>query len=535
MACCGLCDTVFGTTAEADEFEWQEEQRLKAKWFGMLHPDTGVSNIYDMIQMLLLVYLLFTLPYNLAFDLMAEPDTFAFWMEILVDGALAFDMILSFFRYQVHPRTFEIIADKKIIRSTYLKGWFWLDGLALFPFDHAVRLYVELVVKCDSSLPGNDCAGARNAARSSRMIRLSKLTRFTRLSKLAKLSKLRSMSDVAIDFMKNVGVSKLGVEFVMKTGGLTFILIACTHLLGCLFLHMGSANLDEQYERRDPITNESNGKNWMLANYGYEGSKDMDTAYQRYVDATYWVSVVISSVGYGDITPVSAGERIFCISTIVFGAFLNAYIVGSFTIMISNLGQDKANYDSKSRSISELFKFLNVPEELGERVEDFYSQKYMNKTMFNEDLLLELPTRLRAEMTLHRFRPVIQKVPFFHGCREDAVVDICMKLKSHSTMANDDIVTRGEPYRELLILTNGKARSVPSASDGAFGPDQSNRPVGSMSPRSPRKYPVSRRMRMSPRSAAAAAACCPLPLLPLARPDFVAPAPCSSAPATKRM
>ena len=55
-------------------------------------------------------------------------------------------------------------------------------------------------------------------------------------------------------------------------------------------------------------------------------------------------------------------------------------------------------------------------------------------------------------MTLHRFRPVIQKVPFFHGCREDAVVDICMKLKSHSTMPNDDIVTRGKFASNLRLL-----------------------------------------------------------------------------------
>ena len=50
----------------------------------------------------------------------------------------------------------------------------------------------------------------------------------------------------------------------------------------------------------------------------------------------------------------------------------------------------------------------------------------------------------------------------------------------------------GEPYRELLILTNGKARSVPSSSDGVFGPDPGNaasRPDGSLSPRSPRSPP----------------------------------------------
>ena len=43
--------------------------------------------------------------------------------------------------------------------------------------------------------------------------------------------------------------------------------------------------------------------------------------------------------------------------------------------------------------------------------------------------LSAVPARLRADLTLHRFAMIIDKVPFFHGVREDAVVDICAKLK----------------------------------------------------------------------------------------------------------
>eukprot|EP01049_Picozoa_sp_SAG25_P025669 SAG25_NODE_12340_length_282_cov_0.568306_1_plen_60_part_10 len=46
-----------------------------------------------------------------------------------------------------------------------------------------------------------------------------------------------------------------------------------------------------------------------------------------------WVMVTLSSVGYGDVLPSSSTERFFTTVLIVFGTFLYAYIVGSFTNM----------------------------------------------------------------------------------------------------------------------------------------------------------------------------------------------------------
>eukprot|EP01043_Picozoa_sp_COSAG02_P057250 COSAG02_NODE_6916_length_3291_cov_1.183271_4_plen_516_part_00 len=420
---------VFGSTAEANEYEHQRELKLKKRWGGLLHPDTQVSAAYDMMQMIMLVYLLATLPYNLAFDIMPKADTFAFYVELAVDVGLGFDMFLCFFRFTTHPRTMQIVTDSAQIRTTYLKGWFWFDFIAIFPFDYAVRVYLT-----SQQCVGDKCASARNGARSTRMIRLSKLTKFARLSKLAKLSHLRQLGDVLLKFLNNLGVAKLGFEFVLRIGGLLFLLLACTHLLGCFFLYLGRSSVETAGASVGPF-NESNGRNWMLSEYGStEEAMRTGTSYEKYVDAVYWVSTVISSVGYGDITPQSEDERLFSIFCITFGAFLNAYIVGCFTIMISNLDQDKADYDAKMRSVYELFRLLDVPDELKNRVGDYFAMKFSSRTLFNSDMIDELPTRIRAELMLHRFQTVIDKVPFFHGCREDAVVEICSVLRSHSVM-----------------------------------------------------------------------------------------------------
>jgi hypothetical protein len=401
---------------------------------------------------------------------------------------------VQFFRFSWHPRTRDLITDAKVLRKRYLRSWFVMDAVALFPFDHVVRIYMA-----QQSCEGPSCADARNKVRSTRLIRLTKLSRFARLAKLAKLSHLRMLSKVAVQFLKNVGVTQLGVEFGLRVMGLCFLLVACAHLIACLWLHIGISYMEDEDALGFDESGDRMGKNWMLAEYGTV-SEANSTGHRRYIDATYWVFVTVSSVGFGDILPISTSEREFTSLAIIFGTFLYAYIIGNFTNMISNMGQDKSNFDAKMRSISELMKSLNVPVELEDKVLEFYTYKFANKTMFNDGLVEELPVRLRADLVLHRFEEVIDKVPFFHGCREDAIVDICAKLKSHAIMPVrthptlkhsslpslktafrsacahqratyvhawcmqlDDIVQRGEPYRELVIITTGKGRSIPDA------------------------------------------------------------------------
>ena len=331
-----------------------------------------------------------------------------------------------------------------------------VDAVALFPFDWAISVYAA---QQDCNEPA--CVDARNTARSTRLMRLTKISRMARLTKLAKLTRLRSMGKSILQFLKNIGMTELGVEFALRVAGLCFLLVACAHLIACLWLHVGIASIVDQDALGLDDSGAQLGKNWMLQEYGTL-SNALAVGQRRYIDATYWVFVTVSSVGFGDILPISTSEREFTCATIVFGSFLYAYIIGTFTNMISNMGQDKSTFDAKMRSITELMKFLAVPSDLEDKVHAYYEYKFANNTMFTAGLVDELPVRLRADLVLHRFQAVIDKVPiplnmycsplcvalcvyvmhicwaeqvpFFHGLREDAVVDICTQLKSHAIM-----------------------------------------------------------------------------------------------------
>lgn len=151
-----------------------------------------------------------------------------------------------------------------------------------------------------------------------------------------------------MSFLKNLGATKLGLEFVTRLLGLCFVMVACMHLLGCIWLHMGLASIEAVAAADEILQNESLSagvevdaemlnRNWMLREYGSLQAAESVDNWGRYVDAAYWTVVTVSSVGYGDIIPTSPSERLYVIIVIILGIFLYAYIVGSFTNMLSNV------------------------------------------------------------------------------------------------------------------------------------------------------------------------------------------------------
>lgn len=184
--------------------------------------------------------------------------------------------------------------------------------------------------------------------------------------------------------------------------------------------------------------------------------------HEQYVDALYWATVTMCTVGYGDVLPITTTERTVAIGVMVSGTFMYAYIIGAFSTIMAHNGYDKARYDTKIRQVSGWLKFIDADKESAQRTLKFYEYRYQNKLMFDDHKIVdELPAKLRGDLVLHRFQNTIDNVPFFKGLREDTVVAICMQFHQFAVLPGDYITHRGDPYRELIVLTKGICRTVP--------------------------------------------------------------------------
>lgn len=87
---------VFTSTAEANRLELEQDQQDREKCCGILHPETSVSIVYNQLQILCLLYMLAFLPVRTAFQITPSVDDWTFWVDLVIDSAIAIDIVLNF-------------------------------------------------------------------------------------------------------------------------------------------------------------------------------------------------------------------------------------------------------------------------------------------------------------------------------------------------------------------------------------------------------------------------------------------------------
>ena len=470
---------VFSSTEEANRLELERQRGEREKWCGILHPETGVSTFYNQMHIIFLLYVMISLPVRTAFQITPTVDDWAFWVDLFIDAAIVLDIVLNFSRYQFEKGV--LVTDRATIRSSYLKSWFAIDVISVMPFDHIVRLFLA------------QSADEENLARATRFMRFTRIMRFARLIKLAKHQQLETAIRNLQQFLNSVGVTAMELEFALRQLGLVCILLGVVHMVGCMWLHVGRSGLMALDADGLPAP-----EGWLfvdgwLPNNGTAGQlshcwanhcwPDNVYIHEQYVSALYWAMVTMCTVGYGDVLPITTGERTVAIAVMCIGTFLYAYIIGAFSTIMAHNGYDKARYDTKIRQVETWLNFIDAEPETIERTLKFYEYRYQNKLMFDDHRIVEeLPAKLRGDLVLHRFEKTIDNVPFFRNLREDTLVAVCMHFHQFAVLPGDFITHRGDPYRELLVLTKGICRTVPEMMDSprsSISPRASKRSISS--------------------------------------------------------
>lgn len=138
----------------------------------MLYPEDTIKGYWDLIISLVLILTCSITPYAIAF--IEEQDQSLFILDLIIDVLFAIDIIVIF-NSAFYDADFQMIDDYGVIAVNYLKGWFFLDFLAVFPFN----------IMISSSNNINEMA---RIFRIGRLYKLLKLLRLVRVLKIIKQS-----------------------------------------------------------------------------------------------------------------------------------------------------------------------------------------------------------------------------------------------------------------------------------------------------------------------------------------------------------
>jgi hypothetical protein len=281
----------------------------------LLHPHRARRLTWDMLMVLLIFYSVVSIPFVLAFDPpSARPGGQGALVMINrgIDGIFMVDVVLNFFTAIDDAEKQVVITDLSQIRSRYLRGWFIVDVLSAFPIDMAV----------------NERTGEKvEAMQMAKSLKIFRLLRVVRIFRVLRIQRILAR-------MQQAFIVRHHIRHLIS--GFTIVLLLA-HWCTCAFYGAGSAGCVAHGELDEECSN-----SWLhLA--GYEGSP----IGRKYIATLYWTMMTLTTVGFGDISPVTSSEQLVAIVVMIIGAATTAFGVSHVVQMTNEMSADSREFRLK--------------------------------------------------------------------------------------------------------------------------------------------------------------------------------------------
>eukprot|EP01050_Picozoa_sp_SAG11_P002008 SAG11_NODE_97_length_16960_cov_22.407405_2_plen_786_part_00 len=445
-------DEKVGMNAE----ERVNEARIKRCF---LRPESTFRTGWDLTQVVLLMYVLITVPLRIGFDIASDFGTWDFWVDLSVDVYFAVDILLNF-RTAVYNNHGTLEIELGRIACLYLKSWFIIDILSCLPIS-----YVTMIMAVYSD--NDDSAGGAGSVRLFKMLRLIRLFKFLRVARIARL--LERYEETLRPIMDGLG------SFIL----LIFIFLFA-HLVACMWYYTGTLNescpggegsqdlivpdgvmpklgwVEREYPSCDARADCGGQCVDQVCEVFQTGNESVcyEPGYStRYVTAMYWAMMTISTVGYGDYVAKTDAEKAFANGTMCVGALIFAGITGSLASrMMSRKGAVQA-YNTRMDEIRQFMVDKKVPADIKRRVSAYYHALWSEKHVYDEtQLLTSMPLSISGPIVSHLYTRALESVPLFRRLKNESHGDLilqrlCMEMKHIVALPGDVIMQEGHAVR----------------------------------------------------------------------------------------
>jgi hypothetical protein len=150
----------------------------------------------------------------------------------------------------------------------------------------------------------------------------------------------------------------------------------------------------------------------------------------------------MTSIGFGDIIPLTDVEKLFAVIIMIVGASTYGGIFGAFVVIIDDLKAEERELRSKLEETKQWVQLRHIRDALRARIYSYFatiSQSYNYIQKY--DLINSLPLSLKTELSMHFHEDLIQNVKLFELGDASFILSMVRSLKPKVYMA-EDYVTR---------------------------------------------------------------------------------------------
>jgi voltage-gated potassium channel len=176
----------------------------------------------------------------------------------------------------------------------------------------------------------------------------------------------------------------------------------------------------------------------------------------RYIRALYWCVTTLTTIGYGDITPVTNIQLIYTMFVEILGVAVFGYLIANITGIVSQKDPAMNNYLRQLDRLAALVRYRDIPKELQEKIRNYYLYVRKKRLGYNElSVLDDLPNGLRTELSLSLKHDILTKIPLFADASENFIKEIAIHLKPLIVTPGEYLFKAGDEGFEMYFLVSG--------------------------------------------------------------------------------
>ena len=109
-----------------------------------------------------------------------------------------------------------------------------------------------------------------------------------------------------------------------------------------------------------------------------------ETVWRQYLSSFYWAMITSTTVGYGDISPVSDNEKAFATVVMIFAAMLYAAIFGNVSVLVQNLDRKSRSYLENREAVRQFSQVSGLPDKMAARLQAYTREVFMVNNGFSD-------------------------------------------------------------------------------------------------------------------------------------------------------
>lgn len=422
----------------------------------VLHPHSSVRFYWDLASIIILLINVVTIPLELSFFFQQGNQTLAA-LKLVTDIWFICDMMLNFrtgvFRYHIRK---VLEMDPTEIRRLYIKGWFFIDLIATFPFDVFFDLILLGSTEAeDSSKPNLEYSGYFKIGR---VLKIFALLRILRLGRFVRyLHQWEEHLNMDYGFAENM------VKFFTWI----FIMFMVGHWNACILYLIPSAGPQAVQDLAHPDNPRWDGdqrgfgpgdsldQSWIFSSGVHYKVTDPNLFGEAYFWSLFKSFSHMLSIGYGVNTANVQTDMIGTIFALFVGKLVFALFLSQMISLIDSINMSEKIFKRHLQEVDDYLRFNRTPVPLKRAVKDFYEYHYKQKIFDEDTILSELNPLLYEEVVTCGIINYIKECDFFRTCREDLQRKLCHLFKVEMYQPYTNIIMAGRIASSFYIIRQG--------------------------------------------------------------------------------